>query len=176
MFSPRGTAGRWIVVARCVAAVGAAGLAIPAVASAGTIAVTSNADSGAGSLRAALAAAGSGDTITIPAMTITLTSGALPVTKGITIEGSGARATTVSGNNSSGVFDVQAPGVTIENLTITKGHTVGDGGGVFTNSGLTLSHVAIVDNTAALGGGRGRHTFCVSAVVKVTVTLSCVNV
>jgi len=153
MFSPRGTAGRWIVVARCVAAVGAAGLAIPAVASAGTIAVTSNADSGAGSLRAALAAAGSGDTITIPAMTITLTSGALPVTKGITIEGSGARATTVSGNNLSGVFDVQAPGVTIENLTITKGHTVGDGGGVFTNSGLTLSHVAIVDNTAALGGG-----------------------
>lgn len=136
-----------------VLAAGVVALALPAAASAGTIAVTSNADSGSGSLRAALAAAGSGDTITIPPMTITLTSGELPVIKGVVIKGSGAGVTTVSGNDSSGVFDVQAPGVTIEDLTITKGHSAGDGGGVFTNSGLTLSHVAIVNNTAGSGGG-----------------------
>lgn len=134
-------------------AAGAAILAIPTAASADTIPVTSNADSGAGSLRAALAGAGNGDTITVPAMAITLTSGELPVTKSVTIKGAGARLTTVSGNDSSGVFDVQTAGVTIEDLMITKGKVGGEGGGVFTNSGITLSHVAIVANNAGGTGG-----------------------
>jgi hypothetical protein len=130
-----------------------AALALSTAASAATIPVTSSADAGAGSLRAALTSAGSGDTITIPPMTITLTSGPLSVTKGVTIAGAGAQATTVSGGDTSGVFDVQAPGVTIEGLTITKGNASSQGGGVLSNSGLTLSHVAVVYNTTSSAGG-----------------------
>ena len=56
----------------------AGGLALSSpVAAASTITVTNGADSGAGSLRAAIAAASPGDTISVPALTVRLTSGQL---------------------------------------------------------------------------------------------------
>src|SRR5271165_6517875 len=63
--------------------------------------VTSTADSGTGSLRAALAAAVSGDTIgfALPnPSTIHLTSGALDVTAGVNIRGPGSSELTIQGN------------------------------------------------------------------------------
>jgi hypothetical protein len=133
------------VIARALVSailVAASALALPAAASAATITVTSNADSGSGTLRAALASAGSGDTIIVPAMTITVAS-TLVVSNGVTIQGAGAGATTLSGGNSNSlVFQVTAPGVTIDGMTISDG-----GGGIFSDYGLTLSHDAIVHNS-----------------------------
>src|SRR5262245_43948939 len=75
-----------------------------------TLTVTSTAESGPGSLRAAIASAGSGDTVdfsvSLNNKTITLTSGQLVVNKDLDIEGPGANQLTVSGNHASRVFDV----------------------------------------------------------------------
>jgi len=71
---------------------------------AATITVTNTNDSGAGSLRQALADANDGDTIqfsvTTPA-TITLTGGVLVVNKSVTISGPAAGHLSVSGNGAS---------------------------------------------------------------------------
>src|SRR5262250_1127119 len=67
--------------------------------------VLNNADSGAGYLRAAIAAAQSGDTIVFdPSLayeTITLTSGPLAISSNLTIDGLGANHLAISGNNAS---------------------------------------------------------------------------
>src|SRR5215831_6272567 len=74
--------------------------------------VTSTADSGAGTLRQAIADAAAGDTIefglslSYPA-TITLTSETLLIDKNLTIQGPGAPALTVSGNHAGRVFRVE---------------------------------------------------------------------
>ena len=86
-----------------------------------TIAVTSTADNGPGSLRQALATAANGDKINIVANgTIALTSGELLVNKSVTINGLGPHGI-VSGNGASRVFHI-TPNmtVTISSLTITK--------------------------------------------------------
>ena len=93
-----------------------------------TLTVTNNLDSGAGSLRAAIKAAGSGDTIvfapTLDGQTITLTSGELAISKSLDIEGPGASLLAVSGNNAGRVFDVsqnqKTVAVTIAGLTIKE--------------------------------------------------------
>ena len=73
-----------------------------------TLTVLNNADSGDGSLRAAIAAAQSGDQIVfdggLMGKTITLTSGQLALTKSLDIEGPGAEELAVSGNHQSRVL------------------------------------------------------------------------
>ena len=73
-----------------------------------TLTVLNINDSGAGSLRADIAAAHSGDTIafapSLVGQTITLTSGELLVNKNLTITGPGAGKLTVSGGGSSRVL------------------------------------------------------------------------
>ena len=63
--------------------------------------VTSSADSGAGSLRDAIASAVSGETIKFASSVhaITLTSGELAISTNLDIEGPGANKLTISGNN-----------------------------------------------------------------------------
>src|SRR5262249_4546764 len=77
-----------------------------------TLTVMNNQDSGPGSLRADIAAANPGDTInfapSLAGQTITLTSGELSITKGLTIQGPGAGQLTVSGNNNYRTFEVNA--------------------------------------------------------------------
>src|SRR3954454_6134460 len=99
------------MIGRALIAVLAVAALAPASASAAPATVTSAADSGAGSLRAAVAAANAGDTIEIsPEIdTIKLTSGQIPVTKTLTIKGSPDTVTAISGNDTSRVFCVQAP-------------------------------------------------------------------
>src|SRR6476660_2558248 len=78
---------------------------------AATITVTNTNDTGAGSLRQAIADSNDGDTIAFGVTgTITLTTGELLVDKSITIHGPGPDHLTVDGNHASGVFQVQVGG------------------------------------------------------------------
>src|ERR1700722_14533420 len=77
-----------------------------------TFTVTSNADSGANTLRADLAAAMNGDTINFNVTSpITITSGQLTVATNVTIQGPGASLLTIMGNGTSRIFSVST-GVT----------------------------------------------------------------
>src|SRR5262245_2893705 len=140
-----------------------------------TLTVLNNLDSGAGSLRAEIAAAASGDTIvfdkSLSGETIKLTGGELAVTKSLTIDGSAAANLTVSGNKAGRVFDISGgtTNVLIEYLTIADGFvnstTVAGplgaaalGGGILDNQAtLALSHVTVANNEASnvVGGGGG---------------------
>ncbi len=123
---------------------------------AATLTVTNTSDSGAGSLREALVTASAGDTIQFSGLSansiILLTSGELTVTQEITIDGSTATNLAVDGNNASRVFNVTAP-LSIISLTIQHGRVTGDGGGLYTTSALTLTHVSFLTNTATGNGG-----------------------
>ncbi len=144
---------------------GAAGLV-----SAATHIVTNTNDSGPGSLRDAIHSANAGDLIVCglpPGSTITLVSGELAITAGLTIQGSGASALTISGNHASRIFNVtSATSVTISGLTLRDGAPSSDaygGGAILVNGGagvapfnLTDSIVTNNDVTVALnsvGGG-----------------------
>jgi predicted outer membrane repeat protein len=135
-----------------------------------TITVTSTADNGAGSLRAAIAQAQGGDTIqfdsSLANQTITLTSGQLVVDKDLIIDGSKVPGLTISGNNASRVFFVQGDPpwepveVTLKHLTIADGKTTekgedGAGAGLWTFSStkLTLENTTFKNNHANGEGG-----------------------
>ena len=117
--------------------------------------VTTNADNGAGSLRAALACAAPNSTLTFalaPNSIIALTTGELVVTKPLTINGATATNLRVDANNASRVFNLSAP-ATLISLTVTRGKASGNGGGINSTSALTLTNVAVLSNTASSNGG-----------------------
>jgi hypothetical protein len=124
---------------------------------ANTLVVMNRNDSGVGSLRAVLATAVNGDTITFAnGLTgiITLTSGELLITQNVNIDGPAATLITVNGNLTSRVFEVASGlNVTISDLTISNGNAVGQGGGILNDgSDLTLNR-AIVSQNKALASG-----------------------
>src|SRR5262249_10201271 len=131
-----------------------------------TLTVMNNHDSGPGSLRAAIAAAASGDTIkfasSLKGQIIALTTGELDITTSLDIDGPGADRLTVSGGGASPVFETAAGlDVTISGLTITDGQAPDQGGGILNDgSNLTLSGDKLYRNvafqsvqSAAEGGG-----------------------
>jgi hypothetical protein len=131
---------------------------------ASTLIVTSTADSGAGSLRQALADANSGDTIQFaPALdgqTITLSSAELLIDKNITVTGPGPSQLTVRRSSAGGTpaFRILhvTPGhtVTIEGLTITDGVPLASGGGVFNEQAtLTVNNCNVSGNFSGTSGG-----------------------
>jgi hypothetical protein len=131
-------------------------------AGAATLTVTSTADSGPGTLRAALAAAADGDTIDASGIsgTILLTSGELLVTKSVTIAGPGPAIAAVDGDAATRVFHIGSNTVvTISGLTITNGLATGAyaasiGGGIYNDHGsLTVSNCNLIRNAADNGGG-----------------------
>lgn len=134
--------------------------------------VTNINDSGAGSLRDAIEQANlaSGvDTIIFDAslsgQTITLTSGELTISDALTIKGLGADQLTISGNQSSRIFNVDDGtnneiDVLIRNVTITNGEITGndgDGGGIFNRENLTIKNSFITNNYAEDDGGAIRN-------------------
>ena len=124
---------------------------------AATIVVTSTADSGAGTLRDALAGAGHGDTISIPGTgDYQVSSAQLAVTKSVSIVGSGPDVRLVADGNNR-VFNVTAASVTISDLTVTGGGSAGvetAGGGVANGTGtLTLQNVTITGNAVTSPSG-----------------------
>ena len=132
-----------------------------------TLTVTNAADSGTGSLRAAISAAGSGDTIVfasrIDGRTIALTSGELAIGQSLTIKGPGAGLLDVDAGGSSRVFDITSSSatVTISGVTVSGG-TSETGGGIFDQgAALTLKNDTLSNDQAvgvnpgdtATGGG-----------------------
>lgn len=130
------------------------------------ITVTSTADSGAGSLRKAIADARSGDTIQFAAnlanQTIRLTSGQLEISPGknLTIDGAGAANLTISGNNASRILFVNSnqdfpTTVNVKNLAMTNGSTRDQGGAILGEhkASITVENVKFNNNVADKGGG-----------------------
>jgi hypothetical protein len=124
-----------------------------------TLLVTSAADDGtAGTLRAAITTAASGDTIQfapgLARQTITLTQGELAITQSLDIEGLGASQLTISGNNASRVFDITASNasLTLAGLTISNG--LSSYGSGITNVGtLTVNDCTLSENVANSSAG-----------------------
>jgi predicted outer membrane repeat protein len=145
-------------------------VAIPAHAT--TITVTNTNDSGAGSLRQALADASDGDIITFAATgSIELSTGELLVNKSITISGPGAANLVVDGNARSRVFYIASDQtVSITGLTVTNGiATTNDGGGIYNDhAALALNNCTITGNQADYGGGIYNDGFSGSATLEIS--------
>src|SRR6266566_1197884 len=128
---------------------------------ANTTTVTSTADSGAGTLRAALASTANGDTINLSVTgAITLTSGELVVTRNVTITGPGPSHLAVNGNHACRVFHIGSNTVvSISGLSINNGSArywcdTALGGGIWNNHAtLTVSNCVLSGNLADFGGG-----------------------
>jgi predicted outer membrane repeat protein len=144
---------------------------------AATITVTNTNDSGAGSLRQALADAVNGDTInfnpSLNGQTIMLTNGELLVTRNVAINGPGANMLAVDSNHASRLFYIAAgKDVTISGLTISNGKVISDfGGGIYNdNATLTLSSCTISGNTIDFGIGGGIYNDGVNGGATLTVS------
>lgn len=125
--------------------------------------VTSLADSGIGSLRAAIAAAGDGETITFDGSlaggTISLNS-PLEINKNLTLDGSSATGITLNGSNSTRIANVGGTGlnVAIKDLIFRNGRAVQDsgyGGAIATSNRtqLTVENSQFFNNVATGEGG-----------------------
>jgi hypothetical protein len=138
------------------AVLGAGLIAVTASTHAATLTVTSTADSGAGTLRNALASAANGDTINFSITgRITLTTGELLITNNVTILGPGPARLAVDGNANRRVFHATNGVIaTIAGLTITNGNATGDlGGGIYNDhSTLSVSNCILIGNKARFGG------------------------
>jgi predicted outer membrane repeat protein len=129
--------------------------------------VITTADSGAGSLRAAITVANStsygGDIDFAPTVTgtITLASSLPRITQSIAIMGPGAGALTISGNNAYQIFYISSGALTISGLTLANGYNaLDDGGAIVNNSGtnsgtLTVTNSTFSNNSSVYSGGGG---------------------
>ena len=138
-------------------------LAAPASASADTFTVSTLADSGKGSLRAAVAEANDqvgSDRILFK----TELAGSIPLASELDVfdethfEGRGAERLAISGSGVSRIFDldVTTPGqpVTIVGLTLRDGSAAGGGGAIRNaDARLTIEESALTGNRAPAGGG-----------------------
>ncbi len=134
-----------------------------------TVVVDNTGDAGAGSLRAAIIAANASGTglddiffdntnFSTPS-TINLLSALPDITSSVTINGPGANLLTVRRPDSVGDFRIFrivggiTNGVTIRGLTISGGKAAGVGGGIASDSNLSLAACNIISNAATDGGG-----------------------
>jgi hypothetical protein len=124
------------------------------------IVVTNTDDTGTGSLRDAVTQANGAlglDSITFASgVTGTITLGQeIPITDQVIINGPGQRNLTISGNDHSRIFDINAT-ATILGFTFTGGKDVG-GGAIKVDSGtnLSLGFSTITGNDATTGVGGG---------------------
>ncbi len=146
------------------------------------VTVVNNQDSGVGSLRDAVTTASGDDTIafdpSLAGQTITLTSGELAIDKNLDIEGPGASRLSVSGDDSSRVFDISGGvTVTIAGLTIADGFVQSDSGGgaiLDRDSSLSLAHDVLCHNQAVGLGGSSAYVQggAVNALAGTTLTVA----
>jgi hypothetical protein len=121
--------------------------------------VTNLNDAGPGSLRQALFDTPAGGIVDFsPGLTgtIVLTSGELRIGTDLTIEGPGPDMLTISGNETSRVFEVTASvTVALSGLTVTDGSASEFGGGIDNAGTLTLTDCTISGNSAGAGNWDG---------------------
>jgi hypothetical protein len=170
--APRATVLGTGKAAALVAAVATvAALAWPATSLAATYTVNTTADNAANqtecsgvaldcSLRQALDKATSGDTVSVPASATPyqVTSTPISIPAGVTIVGSGATATTITGGGTNQIFTVSSGGpVSISALTLTDGlnNDLGDEAGALwiTSGDVTLDQVQITNSSSPDWGG-----------------------
>jgi hypothetical protein len=142
--------------------------------------VTTNADSGAGSLRQAIADACDGSTISFDmsqvVSPITLTTGELAIAKNLTIAGPAANQLTVMRSAAVSmpnfrIFDITSGTVSISGLTISNGNA-SLGGGIYNQGTLTLTSCTISGNSVngsnTSGGGIANGTTSGTAILTIT--------
>jgi len=138
--------------------------------------VTSISDSGPGTLRDAITqanAAAGVDTIKFKLPTdsiLLLTSGQIPITDSIIITGPGAGKLTISGNNSSRIFNISDGSATVKTATIS-GLTFMDGNGaaggaIYSAESFTMTN-CVVASSVSSGSGGGVH---VGTAGKISIT------
>ena len=117
--------------------------------------------------------ANAGSTITfetaLTGNTVTLANGPLVISDAMTITGPGASSLTLSGNNSSRLFDVESGGsLTLQNVTLSGGLAQGtgaaaEGGAIYTSGTLVLNGVTLTNNEAlgsnGVNGGNGANAY-----------------
>ncbi len=112
--------------------------------------VTSTADSGLGSLRDVIACVSDNAIITFslpPMSQINLTTGEIVISKNLTLSGPGASNLTVSGNNTSRIFNLlSGKNFTIKNLSLKNATAVTNGGAIFVKGNLTLNDAVLQNN------------------------------
>ncbi|TWU49211.1 DUF4347 domain-containing protein [Rubripirellula reticaptiva] len=131
-----------------------------------TFADTINGSDGVTSLREAIIAASSGDTIVLGTGTYVLAisgtgenstlTGDLDINKSLTIIGNGAGNTIIDGGAQDRVFHIDNVSATVafSELTIQNGFTTGNGGAVYIEDGtVNLNRVAVQSNRGAFGAG-----------------------
>ncbi|MHA6524113.1 choice-of-anchor Q domain-containing protein [Tessaracoccus sp. G1721] len=121
-----------------------------------TMEVTTDADSGAGSLRSALGTVCAGGTITFSpdlAGATILSNAELTLGKNVTIDASAAPGVAVSGQGTNRALVVNA-GVTasVTGLTFRDGYGYELAGAVLNNGNLTLENVVVADSDVNTGG------------------------
>ena len=149
--------------------------------------VSTNADSGPGSLRQLLAALPAGGSVgfapALAGQTISLTSGPLVLSKNVTIDAAGATGLVLSGNDADRVAIVNAGAhVVMRNLTVANGFALDLAGGVLNNGDLTLDHAIVRDNRVGAAsndfwkggggiyGGDGSRLYLVDSTVRANTT------
>ncbi|MGB7161340.1 MAG: calcium-binding protein [Tepidisphaeraceae bacterium] len=120
-------------------------------------AVLNNDDSGAGSLRQAIADAANGDTIDLSSRSGTIALATrIWIDKSISVIGPGASALTLSGRNVNQVFfiDKITEAVSIAHLTIADGRSDSYGAAIDSRgNSLRLEHLVVRDNVSIDAGG-----------------------
>jgi subtilisin-like proprotein convertase family protein len=166
-FAGSATNGRWILRFEdgAVTDTGTVTAATLSMIQAGGVRLVNNAnDSGAGSLRAAMLAATTGDVIQFDpsafntAATLNLLSPLPVIDKVLAIQGPGADRFTVRREDDAEdmrIFTILSglSGVSVTGLTVSNGRSTLSGGGIISSSPLTLSGVHLHGNRANFGGG-----------------------
>jgi hypothetical protein len=133
--------------------------------------VTNLDDAGDGSLRQAILDTPSGGTVDFLAGlsgTITLATGELAIGKDLTIGGPGSDVITVSGNQSSRIFEIAANvTVDISGLTIADGYSGAAGSGIYTIGTLVLTGSVLTRNS-----GVGTAIYNIGTMTVINSTLS----
>ncbi len=124
--------------------------------------VTSEADDGApGTLRSQVAAAGAGDVISfgLGVENITLTAGEIAIDKNLTITGNLITEVTISGGETSRIFNITNGTLTLNDLTMTDGVAENGGAVNIANGSLILNSITISDCVANGASGSGGAIF-----------------